>query len=97
MNTKTQKYIDDSHYVVSGFTEEFFDDMGKLLGSKRLQEIPEDREVGSEGEIRFTLAETRAFTITTFGKTKVTTRYKGSYITSRIDAICGRLKFNHDR
>jgi len=85
---KTQKYKQSSMFECCGFIEVFFED-GKLIGEQRHAAIPWGRDLGSPGEKIFWLER----------PTKFETRYKkaktyksGTKITTRIDAICGRIK-----
>lgn len=88
LNLKTQKIIEESRFRIIGFSEDFFDSDGRMLASIPLDEVPEDREVLSEGEIKFVLQADRVFV----RNNKRKRMRKGARITSRIDVLCGRLK-----
>lgn len=84
----TEAYKASSAFHVQGFTESFFQE-GRLVGEERHDGIPHGRTPGSPGEIKFTITEPRKFS--RLGR-RQTVKFPQVKLTSRIDAICGRMK-----
>lgn len=90
---RTAQWVRDSLFLVHGFAESFFAPGGKFLGSVRHAVLPEGRTPGSSGEQQFKLPRavhaSRGFRDVSIAR--------GTVVTSRIDTLCGRLKYDTKR
>lgn len=86
----TAAHVEASPFHIGEFIETFYSG-GRLIGQEKHEAIPAGRKLGAEGEQTFTLQEQRMFRHPTKGNVM---RFPKIKVTSRLDAICGRMKKN---